>query len=69
MHPSTPNRHRARNLSWLEYCGSQIPTDTLAQVFSCEFCEVSKSAAFFTEQLCAASDLSDNQNNHFDSEP
>ena len=68
MHPSTPNRHRARNLSWLEYCGSQIPTDTLAQVFSCEFCEVSKSA-FFTEQLCAASDMSDNQNDHFDSEP
>ena len=34
-----------------------IKTETLAQVFSCEFCEISKNPFFYRTPLVAASDL------------
>ena len=41
----------------LQAC-SFIKKETLAQVFSCEFCEISKNTLFYRTPLVAASDVS-----------
>ena len=39
-----------------------IKKETLAQVFSCEFCEVSKNTFFYRIPLVAASEICHNEN-------
>ena len=38
------------------FCNHDFKKETLAQVFSCEFCEISKNTFYYRTPLVAASD-------------
>ena len=49
-------KHLCQSLFFNKVAGLRPDTESLAQVFSCEFCEISKNTFFYRTPLVAASE-------------